>query len=64
MICASISLTNCPSIAIPTSISKNGAPIGIQIVAPPFEDLKLLEFAKNLESEINIAAMLPISSND
>ena len=64
MICASISLTNCPSIAIPTSISQNGAPIGIQIVAPPFEDLKLLEFAKNLESEINIAAMLPIDSND
>ena len=64
MICASISLTNCPSIAIPTSISQNGAPIGIQIVAPPFEDLKLLEFAKNLESEINIATMLPINSND
>ena len=64
MICASISLTNCPSIAIPTSISQNGAPIGIQIVAPPFEDLKLLEFAKNLESEINIATMLPMNPND
>ena len=64
MICGSISLTNCPSIAIPTSISQNGAPIGIQIIAPPFEDLKLLEFAKNLEDEINIATMLPVNPND
>ena len=31
MICGCISLTNCPSIAIPTSVSQNGAPIGIQI---------------------------------
>ena len=53
MICGSVSLTNCPSIAIPTSISQNSAPIGIQIIAPPFEDLKLLEFAKNLEDEIS-----------
>ncbi len=64
MICGSISLTNCPSIAMPTSISQNGAPIGIQIIAAPFEDMKLLEFAKNLESEINITSMLPVELND
>ena len=64
MICGCISLTNCPSIAIPTSVSQNGAPIGIQIVAPPFADMKLLEFAKGLEDEINIAKMLPINPNN
>ena len=64
MICGCISLTNCPSIAIPTSVSQNGAPTGIQIVAPPFADMKLLEFAKGLEDEINIAKMLPINPNN
>ena len=64
MICGCISLTNCPSLAIPTSISKNGAPIGIQIVAPPFEDIKLIEFAKSLEKEINIASMLPVNPSN
>ena len=64
MICGCISLTNCPSLAIPTSISQNGAPIGIQIVALPYEDLKLIEFAKSLEKEINIASMLPVNPSN
>ena len=35
MICSCLSLVNCPCLALPTSIAKNGAPIGIQIIAPP-----------------------------
>ena len=61
MICGCISLINCPSLSIPTSIAKNGAPIGIQIIAPPFKELKLLNFAKKIENEINISEMLPIN---
>ena len=61
MICGCLSLVNCPCLSIPTSISKNGAPIGIQIIAPPFQELKLINFAKKIENEINISEMLPIN---
>ena len=52
MVVACISLTGCPSLAIPTSFSSNNAPIGIQIVAPPHQESKLLSFAKSIEDNI------------
>ena len=64
MIAASISLTSCPSIAIATSFSKNNAPFGVQIVAPPFEEQKLINFAKSLEENINISDIVPININN
>jgi amidase len=64
MIAASISLTNCPSIAIATSFSKDNAPFGIQIVAPPYEEQKLINFAKSLEENINISDIVPINVNN
>ena len=60
MICGCMSLVNCPCLSIPTSIAKNGAPIGIQIIAPPYQEEKLLNFAKSIENEINISELLPI----
>lgn len=59
MIAAAVSLTGCPSIAIPTSFSKKGAPIGVQVIAPPHEEKKLLQFVKTIEEEINISSMIP-----
>ena len=64
MIAASVSLTSCPSIAIATSFSKDNAPFGIQIVAPPYEEQKLINFAKSLEENINISDMVPININN
>ena len=64
MIAGSISLTNCPSIALATSFSKDNAPFGIQIVAPPYEEQKLINFAKSLEENINISDMVPININN
>ena len=64
MIAASISLTSCPSIAIATSFSKDNAPFGIQIVAPPYQEQKLINFAKSLEENINISDMVPININN
>ena len=60
MITACISLTGCPSIALSTAISKNGAPFGIQIVAAPHQEEKLLKFAKIIESNINISQLIPV----
>ena len=64
MIAASISLTNCPSIAIATSFSKDNAPYGIQIVSAPHKEQKLVNFAKSIEESINISEMLPININN
>ncbi len=64
MIAACISLTGCPSLALPTSFSNNNAPIGIQIVAPPYQESKLLNFAKSVEDNINISSLIPINVNN
>ena len=64
MIAASISLTGCPSLALATSFSNNGAPFGIQIISAPHEEEKLLKFAKTIEESINIADLVPIDAKD
>ena len=64
MIAASISLTGCPSLAIPTSFSRENAPYGVQIVAAPNNEQKLINFAKALEDNINISEMIPININN
>lgn len=45
-----ISLTGCPAIAIPCGFSNRGLPIGIQIVARPYDEINLLRLAVWLES--------------
>ena len=40
-----------PSTVIPTGLSDNGLPIGIQIIGPEFGDLKTIGLAKLLEKE-------------
>lgn len=37
-----------PAISVPNGIDSNGLPIGIQIMAPPFEEGKLVAFAKTI----------------
>ena len=63
MIAGCVSLTSCPSIAISTSFSENGAPIGIQIIAPPHQEEKLLSFVKTIEDALNISNMIPKDIN-
>jgi aspartyl-tRNA(Asn)/glutamyl-tRNA(Gln) amidotransferase subunit A len=42
------SLAGVPAISIPNGTDENGLPIGLQVVAPAFEEAKLLAFAKYL----------------
>jgi amidase len=44
-------LTYLPATGIPTGLSKEGMPIGIQIVGPQFGDLACIEFAKLMEKQ-------------
>ena len=39
-----------PAISIPCGVSSEGLPIGLQIVAPRYEDARLLEIAADVEA--------------
>ncbi len=64
MTAACISLTGCPAIALSTGFSKKNAPIGIQIIAPPFQESKLLKIAKIIEKNFSISKLIPININN
>jgi len=40
-----VTITGCPTIAIPCGVSKMGLPIGLQIIGRPYDELNLLKFA-------------------
>ena len=43
------SLAGMPGISIPCGLTKNRLPIGLQLLAPPFEEGKLLQAAYTFE---------------
>jgi amidase len=55
-----ISVTGCPALAIPAGFSKEGLPIGLQIVGPPRSEARLLAAGHVLEEMLGIAEQLPI----
>ena len=50
-----------PAISIPSGLSKSGLPLGIQLVAAPFAEDKLLQAAKWCEDIIDWQLEPPIS---
>ena len=55
-----ITLTCCPAISIPCGFTSGGLPIGLQIVAPPRGEARLLAGAKLLETILGLGAITPI----
>ena len=55
-----ITLTACPAISIPAGFTKAGLPVGLQLVAPPQAEARLLAAAAALESRLGLAGRLPI----
>ena len=47
--CYVVSLMGTPALSLPFTFSVDGLPVGLQIVAPWGQDLRLLQFAKALE---------------
>ncbi len=47
--CTSITVTRCPSISVPAGTSREGMPVGLQLVAPSGEDRSLLALAAAFE---------------
>ena len=55
-----LTLTGCPTLAIPAGFTGNGLPVGIQITAPPRGEPSLLSAGYLLEQETTIPQFLPI----
>jgi amidase len=57
------SLLDLPTITVPVGFNENEMPMGMQIIAKKFEDLKLLAFAKRYEQMFNYSKIKPKFSN-
>jgi amidase len=55
-----ITLTGCPALSLPCGFTASGLPVGLQIVAPPKAEARLLAAARALEDILGIKARLPI----
>ena len=63
-IVSAITLTCCPAISIPAGFTGENLPVGIQIVAPPRGEARLLAGAKLLETILGLGAFTPIDPRD
>jgi amidase len=57
---ALITMTACPVLALPAGFSKDGRPVGIQIVAPPRGEAALLAGALVFEEILGMRGQVPI----
>lgn len=54
-----INLAGIPALSMPCGFSKEGLPIGLQIIGPHFGEEKILKAAYALEQELKLTGMLP-----
>ncbi len=55
-----VTLTACPALSIPAGFTADGLPVGLQIVAAPRAEAKLLAAAARFEALNNFDALLPV----
>jgi len=55
-----VTLTGCPALSLPCGFTKDGMPVGLQIIGRSHADAAVLAAAALLEGEFGIAARLPI----
>jgi amidase len=55
-----ITLTGCPAISVPCGFTASGLPVGLQLVAPPRSEARLLSFAAKFEEIADIVPKTPI----
>ncbi len=55
-----VTLTTCPAISIPCGFTKEGLPVGLQIVARQRNEAQLLPAARALEDVLGMAGQVPI----
>ncbi len=55
-----VTLTGCPAISVPCGFTRAGLPVGLQLVAPPRGEAKLLAAAKRFEDMAGVADKVPL----
>ena len=55
-----ISVTGCPVLALPCGFTKDGLPIGLQVIGPPRSDATLFSIASYLERLLDVSPQTPI----
>ena len=55
-----VTLTGCPALSLPCGFTRDGLPIGLQIVGPSHGDAEVIAAASLLERKLGIAPRLPI----
>lgn len=55
-----ITLSGCPALSLPCGFTTAGLPVGLQLVAPPRGEARLLALAAALEDRLNVRAAVPI----
>ncbi|MFZ5792356.1 MAG: amidase [Pseudomonadota bacterium] len=55
-----ITMTSCPAVAIPAGFTKDGRPVGLQLVGRPRGEAALLSAAAALEEVLDLARLTPI----
>ena len=60
LIVSAITAVCCPALSIPAGFTRGNLPVGIQVVAPPRGEAKLLAGAKMLEGILALGAITPI----
>ena len=53
------SLLDLPTITVPVGFNKNGMPMGMQIIAKKYDDLRLFAFTKKYEEIFNCSKIKP-----
>ncbi|HEX9648847.1 MAG TPA: amidase family protein, partial [Alphaproteobacteria bacterium] len=53
-------LTSCPAMSVPCGFTADGRPVGVQMVAPPRAEDRLLAAAAAFEGAHGYARMVPI----
>ncbi|WP_448950084.1 amidase [Labrys neptuniae] len=58
-----ITMTSCPSLALPAGFTGDGRPVGVQIVGKPRGEAALLSAGMVLEELLGLSALVPIEPN-
>jgi amidase len=55
-----ITLTGCPALSLPCGFTREGLPVGLQLIGPPHGEHRLLSAAALLESVLQLSTTTPI----
>ena len=59
-IASAITLAGCPALSLPCGFTAEGLPVGLQVVAPPRAEARVLSGAKLLEDLLGLKSSTPI----